>query len=124
MAQPVKCEDRSVLTPAICERVEINRIRKLSQERERYCESQYKDGRKPTPDELAKILESHAEWLSIYEGRLNSQDALKDPRRANLCGVDLRDLNLQNVDLRGADLQEVHLGRNLAGIKLERADLS
>jgi hypothetical protein len=124
MAQPIKCEDLSVSTPSICERIEIkhhsDRLRKPA----RQCESKYKDGSKPTQEELTKILESHARWLSAYAGQLDTQEALKDQQRANLCGADLRELNLHGVDLRRADLRKAHLAGDLTGIILEEADLS
>jgi uncharacterized protein YjbI with pentapeptide repeats len=124
MAQPLKCEDSSVSTRSICERVEIKNLSDRLRDPARQCDSKYKDGSKPTQEELVKILESHAQWLSTYAGRLDTQEARKDPRRANLCRAELRETNLQGVDLRGADLQEANLPWKLTGIILEGADLT
>jgi uncharacterized protein YjbI with pentapeptide repeats len=124
-ARPAKCADHSIPTPSICERIELNMRENpdISPPDYLQCESKYQDGSKPAPAELVKILESHTEWLSVYAGRLNTQEARKDQRRANLCGADLRETNLQGVNLSGAALQEAHLPKKLAGIILEGAEL-
>jgi uncharacterized protein YjbI with pentapeptide repeats len=101
------------------------------------CEGRYKDSGKPTKAEFAMLLERHAKWLVAYAAELPpvapgkmSQRARQDPRRANLCGADLRDSELRRVDLRGADLQGVNLAGNLnhykdlTGINLTGADLT
>ena len=55
-------------------------------------------------EELEKILELHALWLSDNGGRrADLRDA--DLREANLQRADLRDANLRDADLQMADLQ-------------------
>jgi uncharacterized protein YjbI with pentapeptide repeats len=123
--QPTGCTDPSVSTLFVCERVEIIWRRERARNfRPQPCQSNYKDGRKPTQQELANMLERHAEWLSVYAGRLHTQEAIKDHRSANLCGADLRDTTLAGVNLRGANLQAADLPRSLTGIILEVAELS
>jgi uncharacterized protein YjbI with pentapeptide repeats len=123
-----QCNNPAVPTFSVCERVETHWRGMLEKElagrfKPQLCESTYKEGSQPTPQELANILERHAEWLSVHAGPLGTQEAQRDHRKANLCGADLRNMQLQGVDLRGANLQQAKLPRNLVGIKLESAEL-
>ena len=69
-------------------------------------------------EELKKILELHALWLSDNGGRrADLRDA--DLREANLQRADLRDANLRDADLQMADLQWA----DLRWADLRRADL-
>jgi uncharacterized protein YjbI with pentapeptide repeats len=73
------------------------------------CEGPFKGGKRPTPEELARVLRAHAEWLRAGAGE-------DDPRRANLCGANLNEANLRGVNLREADLTDANLtGRDLRG---------
>ena len=79
----------------------------------RKCEGPFKGGKRPTPEELARALQGHAEWV-----RADAQE--DDPRRANLCGANLNEANLRGVDLREADLT----GANLTGVDLTEANFA
>lgn len=60
------------------------------------------------PDELKRIIASHADWLA---GRDGQQANL---READLSGANLRDADLSGADLSGASLS----GANLSGANL------
>ena len=79
-------------------------------------------------EELKKILELHALWLSGNGGQRANL------REANLQGADLREANLREANLQGADLREADLrwadlrwadlqGADLQGADLRDADL-
>jgi len=53
--------------------------------KESECEGKYKGGKKPTKEELSKILEDHRTWVKSKK---------KLGRRANLCGAGLIKANL------------------------------
>jgi uncharacterized protein YjbI with pentapeptide repeats len=72
----------------------------------------YKGGLKPSAAELADILNKNAAWI-------RSDEAINDPRIANLCGADLSGAHLNGAHLRGANLN----GADLAGAHLNGADL-
>jgi Pentapeptide repeats (8 copies) len=98
------------------------------------CTGEFKGGVKPSPTELADILQKHSEWLkdgardlynpiffpnSPIERRLRN-----DPRRANLCGANLTSASLHSAMLRGANLKGADLdGMDLAGAHFEAANL-
>ncbi len=98
----------------------------------RGCEGLFKGGRRPTAEELVRILRAHAEWI-----RADAKE--DDPRRANLCQANLNAANLRGVDLREAELTEANLtrldlseanfksaslnGASLSGANLTRANL-
>ena len=67
-----------------------------------------------TPQEIAAVLEAHAEWL---------KDANKG-KCANLGGANLRSADLGGADLRSANLRSANLyGANLYGADLRSANL-
>jgi uncharacterized protein YjbI with pentapeptide repeats len=73
---------------------------------------------------LAQLLPEHKNWVNESKDLEKQGDAINynDPRRINLCGVnvaglDLSRLNLSMVNLMGANLQ----GTNLGSINLSRA---
>lgn len=73
--------------------------------------------RKPTSEEISKILERHKEWLnSGGPAAINKKVNL----RADLCGADLNSINLQGATLENADLRNT----NLQNADLREADLS
>jgi hypothetical protein len=68
------------------------------------------------PEDLQKVIDTHAAWLRGGAGseradlrRADLRDAVL--RRADLRGADLRDADLRDADLRGADLRRADLGR-------------
>jgi hypothetical protein len=64
------------------------------------------------PEELKKILESHAKWLKHEEGG----------ERANLTGANLTGANLTGANLTGANLYMANLSEaNLTGANLSAA---
>jgi uncharacterized protein YjbI with pentapeptide repeats len=69
---------------------------------------------KLTVEQINKIVEKHAAWLSAEPGGERA-----DLQRANLQGADLRGADLQRANLQGADLQ----GADLRGADLQRANL-
>ena len=89
------------------------------------CTGKYKDGRKPTDDELKKILKKHDAW--VEDGgpdHLEDSKVADDPRRANLCDAHLRAVHLEGAHLSGAHLEGVDLtGAYLPGIHLSDAHL-
>ncbi len=100
-------------------------------------------GWKPTEEELQRILSLHNQWAEEHSGLLFRGILLEfgapDPRRANLCNVDLRGFKLNNANLSGAqlngadfftaELNNAYLrmaelnGADLIGAKLNNADL-
>lgn len=123
------------------------------------CNGMYK-GKKLTQKELEIVLKRHMEWQNVYRDDISekytlfgivdsktvppkSKEAKQDPRRANLCGADLRGIELidlyspkQNLMLAifsGAKLDGAHLqgwfhysdfaGASLTGANLSRAHL-
>jgi hypothetical protein len=91
------------------------------------CNGKYKDFLKPSFDELAEIFKKHAAWMKaggVYDPKLAD-----DPRKANLCGADLRDTDLTKPDLSSADLTGAILWRahldyaNLTDAHLDHATL-
>jgi Pentapeptide repeats (8 copies) len=100
-------------------------------------------GWKPTQEELQRILSLHNQWAEEHSGLLFRGILLEvgapDPRRANLCNVDLRGFKLNNANLSGAqlngadfftaELNNAYLrmaeldGVDLIGAKLNNADL-
>jgi Pentapeptide repeats (8 copies) len=100
-------------------------------------------GWKPTQEELQRILSLHNQWAEEHSGLLFRGILLEvgapDPRRANLCNVDLRGFKLNNANLSGAqlngadfftaELNNAYLrmaelnGADLIGAKLNNADL-
>ncbi len=88
---------------------------KGQEKKESACEGKFKGGKKPTQDELSKILKDHAKWV-LSEG--------ENGQRANLCEANLLEANLQEANLRRANLQEANLRRaNLQGADLSFANL-
>lgn len=94
--------------------------------KESECEGKYKGNKKPTPEELSKILKDHSRWVETYR---------KEGRRANLCEANLgeadlrwarlKGVNLSGANLIGAALSRANLiGANLSGADLERANLA
>lgn len=80
------------------------------------CYGPYANGRRPTPEALARVLNAHDVW------RHNPQRA--DAQRANLCGADLRSLDLSRMNLAQVNLQGALLNRaSLQQANLRRADL-
>ena len=83
--------------------------------------------KKPTPEELKKIVENHGHWLrEDCDGWQNMRANLEGAylRGADLRGAYLRGADLRGADLRGADLRGAYLrGANLEGANLEGADL-
>jgi hypothetical protein len=78
------------------------------------CNGKYKGGLRPSAAELKEILKQHAAWVDIggwYDELAN------DPRRANLCGADLRQADLEGADLTGAQVSRA----KLAGVDLTGA---
>ena len=59
-------------------------------------------GWKPTQEELQRILSLHNQWAEEHSGLLFRGILLEvgapDPRRANLCNVDLRGFKLNNAN--------------------------
>jgi uncharacterized protein YjbI with pentapeptide repeats len=82
-----------------------------STSRER-CSGIFRNGGRPTPSQLSRIIKEHSLWLS--------SDADDDEMRANLCNADLRRAKLRGVNLSEANLAEA----NLTGAILAGADLS
>ena len=101
-------------------------------------------GWRPTEEELQRILSLHNQWAEEHSGLLFRGVLLelgaRDPRRANLCNVDLRGFKLNNANLSGAQLNGANLytaelknaylrmaelnGADLIGAKLNNADLA
>jgi len=82
--------------------------------KEEECTGPYQGGKKPSKEDLAKILLAHEAWeLSRF--------FTDNPRgqRANLCEADLGGAHLQQADLRGAHLEKA----NLFQAHLEQANL-
>ncbi len=87
------------------------------------CNGKFKGGLRPSPDELADILEKHHEW-ELVGGWWGDPKLANDPRRANLCGADLTNANLTNASLTSASLTSAHLeGAHLTHADLHGADL-
>ena len=91
------------------------------------CQGAFKD-KKPTPDELRRVLADHQAWYEDYiSGKAKKSES--DPRRADLCmsslkGIDLSGVNLMSANLSGAQLNDANLrGANLIGADLRRARL-
>lgn len=95
------------------------------------------DGKKPTREELERVLAAHKAWWREFEKfpEDSRSDTLNDKRRANLCGADLSgaDLSravlprarLDRADLFGANLSGANLSDTfLGGSRLNKADLS
>ena len=79
-----------------------------AQEQQAECDGPYK-GEALSRETLDQVLAAHAEWISdINKDKLNADDP--DPRRANLCGANLRDIDLTGASLRRANLQDADLG--------------
>ena len=55
---------------------------------EAQCDGPFKGHIKPSPAKLAEILKQHAAW--VKDGGLWRLQFADDPRRAILCGADLR----------------------------------
>jgi pentapeptide repeat protein len=82
------------------------------------CNGKFKGGLKPSPSELAEILNKHFEWWSSSDRRAN------DPR-TNLCDADLTYANLSHTVLDSADLNGAHLeGADLTGAHMRGAHLT
>ena len=65
-------------------------------------------------ENLSKILTDHAEWL----------DDTCDGKRADLCGLDLREVNFGGADLSNVDFCGVDLSNtNLSGYDISGADM-
>jgi hypothetical protein len=100
-------------------------------------------GWRPTEEELQRILSLHNQWAEEQSGLLVRGVLLEagapDPRRANLCNVNLAGFNLNKTNLSGAQLNGANLftaelnnaslrmaelnDANLVGAKLNNADL-
>lgn len=85
--------------------------------------------RQISTDELARILENHAKWLTDADGiraNLSKVDlSYVNLRGANLCGADLSETNLYKVNLCKVNLRGANLYRtNLRATDLREADLS
>ncbi len=78
--------------------------------KEEECTGPYKGYKKPSEDELAKILKAHKKWIDSRGAK---------GKKADLCEAHLFQAHLQKAFLDGANLQEA----NLDGAKLEEADL-
>jgi uncharacterized protein YjbI with pentapeptide repeats len=95
-----------------------------TQETESGCEGAPAKTARPAPEQLARTLKAHQEWLrqyaSLNENKLyisiNNRD---DTNKAVLCHADLSNANLRWADLRGADLR----GANLRNADLRQAQL-
>lgn len=88
------------------------------------CQGKFK-GRRPNPDELKTLFKKHSAWINSYGGKFDTQKALSDSRRANLCGADLENADLSHVNLSGANLQcAVLKNAILCGANLGKADLN
>lgn len=74
------------------------------------CNSRYKNGSRPTKEELSKILQEHLKWIQNP----------RDGHRANLCNADLKGIDLSNANLHGANLDRA----NLTEASLSHADLT
>ena len=84
--------------------------------KETTCEGKYKGGKRPTREEITKILEDHRTWVRSLK---------KSGRMANLCGADLKKANLSKANLWRANLSEADLeGANLSKADLGGANLS
>lgn len=73
------------------------------------CDGEYRE-RKLSDEELRKVLANHEDWVRTYwdSGQSTSNAALRDSRKADLCGADLIGVDLTNADLRGANLSEAY----------------
>lgn len=77
--------------------------------------------RKPSRDELMKILAEHAKW--VESDRQTGERATL--RNADLRGADLRGANLRGADLTKADLRSARLmGADLSYANMKEADLN
>ncbi|OEZ56017.1 serine/threonine-protein kinase B [Janthinobacterium sp. HH103] len=94
------------------------------------CIGKYRDGSHPSPEELAKLLDEHTQWLEIYtkleenalQIEINNRD---DTKKANLCNANLVNAQLKYARLNGASLRGANLsGADLGGAQLVGADLS
>jgi uncharacterized protein YjbI with pentapeptide repeats len=91
------------------------------------CNGKYKGHLKPSADELAEILKKHAAWLKDGGPDSDNPKLANDPRRANLCGADLKGvrLYLRYADLTGAYLEDADLeSAELGGARLTGAYLN
>jgi len=107
---------------------ELLRSRKLTdterKEMRSLCGSNFVD-RKPSNEELERILQQHKEWLDAYDQRWDTEEALADDRRANLCGADLSQSDLRGADLRYANLSFADLtATKMSQAVLDNANLS
>lgn len=91
--------------------------------------------RKPSSQELKRVLDAHADWLKKHPRDYNSQEAQSDRGCANLSGAILRGAalmkaRLDGANLSGADLSMTNLTKaslgdaNLSQANLSRANLS
>jgi uncharacterized protein YjbI with pentapeptide repeats len=100
------------------------------------CQGRFKSKRL-TEEELKRVLNDHKAWCATetYIGKFQTKQAKSDPRKANLCGAELRGGNLSGAklwyaNLSGAKLDYANLsgadlgGANLSGIDLGSANLS
>lgn len=82
-----------------------------------FCNGKYK-GKKPTTEELKKVLADHRKWIEA--GKKES-----DERRANLCGANLEGANLRKAELSDANISGAYLVQaNLSEALLINANLS
>lgn len=83
------------------------------------CGGKY-HGKKPTEEELKKILADHAKWVQTYSPTSAVKaGAVPQEGRANLCGANLSLTNMGGVNLQSANLSEAAL----ISANLERANL-
>jgi hypothetical protein len=77
-----------------------------------------------TPEELKKILDDHAKWLSGEVGGKHANLRGANLRGANLWDANLWDANLEYANLEGANLWDANLrGVRLRGVSLWGANL-
>ena len=90
------------------------------------CEGKFKSGKKPTPEEITKILEDHRNWIMSKKIIGTRADLCKaDLSNANLSKANLEDANLSRASLVGTDLSKANLwGANLSWANLSWANLS
>lgn len=85
------------------------------------CRGSYA-GKKISRGQFTVVLRKHEAWLNNFDTieKQESDTARNDPRRADLCGVDMRQAVWGGVNLSGANLD----GTNLSGGYLQMANLS